>query len=78
MKNDLFWTKSIERFITILNVLVDIIGNLFFQLVSILKKLHSMFKSFFTEELKAPEQHFYWVYAPIFFLIGLCNMQRSL
>ena len=65
MKNDWVWTKFIEKFITILNFLVNIIGNLFFQLVSILEKLHSMFDSFFTEELKTPEQHFNRVYAPI-------------
>ena len=37
---------------TILNVSVDIIGVLFFQLVSTVKKFDSKFESFFTEELK--------------------------
>ena len=52
MKNDWVWRKVFERFITILNISVDIIRVLFFQLVSILEKLDSKFESFFTEELK--------------------------
>ena len=35
MKNDWVWGKFFERFITILNLSVDIIGVLFFQLVSL-------------------------------------------
>ena len=49
MKNDRVCRQFFERFITILNVLVDIIEFLFFQLLSIIKKLHSKFESFFTE-----------------------------
>ena len=52
MKNDWVWRKVFERYITILNVLVDIIGVLFFQLVSIIEKLDSKFESFSTEKLK--------------------------
>ena len=54
MKSDWFWRKVFERCITILNVSVDIIQALFFQVLSIFVKLHSKFKSFFTEELKIP------------------------
>ena len=39
MKNDWVWRKYFERFITILNVSIDIIGVLFLQVVSIFKKL---------------------------------------
>ena len=49
MKNDWVWRKDFERYITILNVLVDIIGVLFFQLVSVIKKVDSKFESFWTE-----------------------------
>ena len=49
MKNDWVWRKCFERYITILSVLVDIRGVLFFQLVSLLQKLDSKFESFFTE-----------------------------
>ena len=49
MKNDWVWRKCFERYITILSVSVDIIGALFFQLVSLLEKLDSKFESFFTE-----------------------------
>ena len=49
MKNDSFWRKVFERYIIILNVSFDIIGVLFFQLVSIIEKLDSKFEKFFTE-----------------------------
>ena len=54
MKNDLIWRQVFERFITVLNVCVNIIPVLFFQVLSIFEKLHSSFKSFFIEELKIP------------------------
>ena len=41
-----------ERFVAILNVWVDIIRILFFQLVSVIKKLDSKFESFLAGELK--------------------------
>ena len=53
-KNDWVWAKDFDRFTAVLNVPVDIIGVYFFQLVSILEKLHSKFKVLFTEELKIP------------------------
>ena len=43
--------KIFERFVTILNVWVDIL-RVFFQLVSVIKKLDSKFAGFLTEELK--------------------------
>ena len=43
-----------ERFFTILNISVYIIGDLFLHLLSILEKLDSRFQSFFSEELKIP------------------------
>ena len=46
IKNDWSWRKS---YITVLGVLVDIIGVLFYQLVSLFEKLDSNFQSFFTE-----------------------------
>ena len=52
MKNDWVWRKVFERFVTILNVWVDIIRVLFFQLVSVIKKLDSKFESFLAGELK--------------------------
>ena len=52
MKSDWIWRKVFENFITTLNVPVDIIGLLFFQLVSILEKPHAKFKSFFIEDSK--------------------------
>ena len=52
MKNDWVWRKVFERFVTILNVWVDIIRVLFFQLVSFIKKLDSKFESFLAVELK--------------------------
>ena len=53
MKNDWVWRKTFEKFITILNVLVDNVTVLFFQVASIIKKLdNNKFGSFFTEELK--------------------------
>ena len=64
MKNDQVWRKVFGRFITILNVLVDIIGILFFQLVSIFKKLDSTFESFFTEELKIFNNTLTWYMHP--------------
>ena len=67
MKNDSVWRKVFQRYITIPNLSVNIIGVLFFNLISIVKKLHWKFKSFFTDELKIPEQRFNTVYAPIYF-----------
>ena len=67
-----------ERFITILNVFLDIMHVLFFQVLSIFEKLHSKFESFFIEELKIPEQHPNKVYAPIFFLITLSTIPGGL
>ena len=52
MKNDWVWRKVFERFITILNVYIDIIQVLFVQVLSLFEKLHSKFKVFFIEELK--------------------------
>ena len=52
MKDDWVWRKVFGRFIAIVNVSVNIIGVLCFELVSIFKKLDSNFESFFTEELK--------------------------
>ena len=52
MKNDWVWRKVFERFVTILNVWVDIIRVLFFQLVSFIKKLDSKFENFLDGELK--------------------------
>ena len=49
MKNDWVWRKVFERYIFSLSVLVGIVGVLFFQLVSLFKKLYSKFQSFFTE-----------------------------
>ena len=66
MKYDWVWRKSFERFINILNVSVNLIGVLFFQLVSVFEKVQSEFKSLFTEELEMPEQQFNTVYAPIY------------
>ena len=43
--------EAFEKFLTILNVWVDIL-RVFFQLVSVIKKLDSKFESFLTEELK--------------------------
>ena len=54
MKNDWVCRKVFERFITILNVSVDIIQVLFSQVLSIFKKRHTKFKIFFIEELKIP------------------------
>ena len=65
MKNDWIWRQVFERFITIRNIFVNIIHVLFFQVLSIFEKLHSKFKSSFTEELEITEQHFNKVYAPI-------------
>ena len=52
MKNDWVWRKAFESSITVLNVCVDIIEVLFFQVWSIFEKVHSKFKSFFFKELK--------------------------
>ena len=65
-KNDWVSRKVFERCITILNVSVDIIQVLFFQVLSKFQKLHSKFKRFFIEKLKIPEQHLNKVYAPIY------------
>ena len=54
MKIDWNWTKVLERFVTIVTVSVDIIGVLFFKVVSILEKLECKFKIFLIEELKIP------------------------
>ena len=43
MKNDWIWRKIFEKFITILNVSVNIIAVLFFQVLSLFEKLHSRF-----------------------------------
>ena len=52
MKNDGVLRKVFERLVTILNVWVDIIRVLFFQLVSVIKKLDTRFESFLAVELK--------------------------
>ena len=65
MKYDWIWRIIFEKFITILNVSVNLIGVLFLQLVSIFEKVHSKFKILFTQELEMPEQQFNTVYAPI-------------
>ena len=65
MKNPWIWRQVFERFITIRNIFVNIIHVLFFQVLSIFEKLHSKFKSSFTEELEITEQHFNKVYEPI-------------
>ena len=44
--------KFLKRFVTILNVWVDIVRVLFFKLVSVVKKLDSKFESFLAAELK--------------------------
>ena len=66
MKNDCVWRKGFERFITIINVSISLIGVLLFQLVSIFEKVHSKFKSLLTQELEMPEQKFNTVYAPFY------------
>ena len=66
MKNDCVWRKGFQRFITIINVSISLIGVLLFQLVSILEKVHSKFKSRLTQELEMPEQKFNTVYAPFY------------
>ena len=43
MKNDWIWRKIFEKFIIILNVSVNIIAVLFFQVLSLFEKLHSRF-----------------------------------
>ena len=65
MKNDWIWRQVFERFITIRNIFVNSTHVLFFQVLSIFEKLHSKFKSSFTEELEITEQHLNKVYAPI-------------
>ena len=60
MKIDWIWRKVFERLITLLNVSLDIIQVLFFQV-----SLHSKFKRFFIEELKITKV-FNKVYAPIY------------
>ena len=49
MQNDWVWRKFFERFTTILIVPVDVVGVLFFQVVSIIEKLHSKIESLFAE-----------------------------
>ena len=51
MENDWVWRKVFDKFITILNLSVNI-KVFFFQLVSIFEKPDCKFESFFTEELK--------------------------
>ena len=51
----LIWNN--ERFVTILDVWVDITRLLFFHPVSVIKKLDSKFESFLTEELKIPNNN---------------------
>ena len=65
-RNDWVSRNVLERVITILNISVNIIGFLFFQLVSIFEKLHTQFQSLLTEELEIPEQQFNMVYASIY------------
>ena len=52
IKNDWAWGKVFGRFITILDVSVNIIGVLCFQLVSIFKKLDCNLEIFFAEKLQ--------------------------
>ena len=66
MKNDWVWRKVFERFITIINVSVNIIQVLFFQVLSVFEKLHCKSKSFFIKELEILYQHLNKVYAPIY------------
>ena len=56
ISNDEKWWvwKVFARFITILNISVNIIQVLFVQVLSIFENLHSKFKSFLIEELKIP------------------------
>ena len=65
-KKDWVWRNVFERFITIINVSVNIIQVLFFQVLSVFEKLHSKFKSFFIKELEILYQHFNKVYAAIY------------
>ena len=66
-----------ERFVTILNVLVNIIGVLLFQLVSFIRKLYHKVGSFFTEELKMLSNNsIQYVY--LFILIYLLQYDKGL
>ena len=56
MKNDWVWRKVFERYVLILRVLVDIVGVLFFRLVSLFEKLDSKFESYWI--IKNTSQHF--------------------
>ena len=64
VKNDRVWRNGFQRFITILNVSVNIKGG-FFQLVSVFSNLDSKFNSVFTEELKISWENLNTVYTPI-------------
>ena len=76
MKNGWVWRTFFERYIIILSVSVDIIGVLFFQLVSLFQKLDSNFQSFFTEYLKILNNTLIrW--CAYLLLFTLCNMQRG-
>ena len=66
MKNDWVWRKVFERFITIINVSVNIIQVLFFQVLSVFEKLHCKSKSFFIKELEILYQHLNKVYGPVY------------
>ena len=64
-----------EKFLTILNVWVDIL-RVFFQLVSVIKKLNSKFESFLNEELKILNNNLIqYVYL---FLFSVWNIPRGL
>ena len=54
---------------------VNLIGVLFFQLVSIFEKVHSKFKSLLTQELEMTEQEFNMVYALFYSELssGICQ-----
>ena len=77
VKNDWLWIKVFERFITILNISVDIIWDLFFQLVLIFEKLDSKVERFSTEQLKILNNTLCGM-CTYLFLITLCNMPRGL
>ena len=67
--------EAFEKFLTILNVWVDIL-RVFFQLVSVIKKLNSKFESFLNEELKILNNNLIqYVYL---FLFTVLNIPRGL
>ena len=77
MKNDWVWRNFFERYITILSVSVDILGVLFFQLVSLFEKIDSTFESFCTEYLKILNNALI-CWCNYIFLITIWNMARGL